>query len=234
MQQPIEEQGSPQRWIFFLLIAGLVAITTLFVISRVFEHSGPEFLNSPYSVKTEPRIIQIGDIRFTIPENMIRSPEQRKDATVDQLDLILLWPDLDGFTLENQVHFSNASSTSRLIFASLSEPEEILSSSERLYTVYSQHFDGDPISGPANLIGFAMSKESGFSGETIYFKPDESEPFVARCVKPVKSTPAFCMRDIMLTEKVQLSYRFRLPLLKQWKKMDKMVKERITGFVHFP
>ncbi|SNY94182.1 hypothetical protein SAMN04515647_4506 [Cohaesibacter sp. ES.047] len=234
MQQPLDEHGSPQRWIFFLLIAGLIAITTLFIVSRLFEYSGPELLNSPYSAKTEPKIILIGDIRFTVPENMIRRPEQREDAMVQQLDLVMLWPELEGFTRDNQVHFSNSGPDSRLIYATLSQPEQILSSSERLYTVYSEHFDGDPISGPARLIGFAMDPKSSFAGETVYFKPDESEPFVARCVQPVKGSPTFCMRDIMLTGKVQLSYRFRLPLLKEWKRMDETIKDRVTGFVHFP
>ena len=230
MQQPLEEPGSPQRWIFFLLIAGLIAITILFVISRIFEYSGPKLLNSHYSVKTGMQNVSIGSARFVVPENTIRHPGQRGKKSLKQLDLIFLWPSLDGFSLDNQVAFSDATKSSRLIFATLSQPEEPISSSERLYSVYSQYFVGDPIEGPADLIGFAMDKTSGFKGETIYFKPDQNEPFVARCIKPVKGSPTFCLRDISLNNNVQLSYRFRLHLLKEWHSLDDAVRTKIQNF----
>ena len=230
MHKLLEEQGSTHRWIFFILIAGLIAISVLFILSRLFRYSGPELLNSPYSVETRARPMDIGSARMMIPENMIRHPEQRKLNQHKKLELIMLWPSLEGFSLSTQVEFSDVSKASRLIFLSLSQPDEPISSSERLYSVYSQHFVGDPVQGPTHLIGFQMAKESGFSGETIYFKPDENEPYVARCIKPVEGTPEFCMRDLILPDDVQLSYRFRKALLKDWREMDQALLDRLVSF----
>ena len=230
MTQPLKDQGSPQSWIFFILIAGLVGITALFMISRIFQYSGPKLLNSPYSVDTSLRRIQIGSAEFVVPENTIRRPEHRDKSQVKMLDLILLWPELKGFSLEDQIAFSDVSELSRIIFVSLSQQTEAIASSDRLYSIYSQHFVGDPIEGPSSLIGFAMAKDSGFAGEVIYFKPDESEPFVARCITPVEQTPTFCIRDIALQNNVQLTYRFRLKLLEEWDALDRNIRSAMEAF----
>ncbi|WP_319485609.1 hypothetical protein [uncultured Cohaesibacter sp.] len=229
--QTPEEQGSAQRWIFFILIAGLIAITFLYVLSRVFEYSGPSLINSPYSFETSPRQITIGERRLSVPENVIRSADQRAANTLKQLDLVFLWPTLEGFSREKQVAFSDATEASSLLFVSLSQPKELLQSSERLFSVYSQFFTGTPIKGPATLIGFEMDKASGFGGETIYFKPEATEPFVARCIASNDKEPAFCMREIALGGSLQVSYRFRPHLLNYWKSLDAALLERLNRFL---
>lgn len=231
MTQPLDEQGSPQRWIFFFLVFGLIGITALFIISRVFQYSGPSLANSPYSVEKRLHAIELGTTRFYIPENTIRHPEQRQGNRFTKLDLIMLWPNLEGFTLDNQVAFHDVSEQSQLIFITLSHQDEVLSSSERLYSVYSQYFVGEPIKAEGSLIGFAMSPDSGFAGETIYFKPDDHTPFAARCITPVEKTPTFCLRDIKLNDTTQLTYRVRLSMLKEWQALDRKVKERVTSFL---
>ena len=231
MAQPLDEQGSPQRWIFFFLVFGLIGITVLFIISRVFQYSGPSLAKSPYSVEKRLHAIGLGATRFYIPENTIRHPEQRQGNHSSQLDLIMLWPNLDGFSLDNQVAFHDVSEKSQLIFVTLSHQSEVLSSSERLYSVYSQYFVGEPIKAAGGLIGFRMAPDSGFAGETVYFKPDDHPPFAARCITPVEKTPTFCLRDIKLNDTIQLTYRFRIAMLKDWQTLDRKVKERITSFI---
>lgn len=220
MSQPFEERSSPQRWIFFLLIAGLVIITALFIVSRLFRYSGPELRNSPFSIETRNRAITIGQTHFQVPENIIRHKSQRQNGPLSRLNLILLWPSLEGFSLKSQMAFSDMSERSRLIYLSLDQPHEPVSSSARLYTIFSEHFRGNPLKGPAGLIGFAMNEKSGYAGEIVYFTPDNADPFVARCVRPVKDNPAFCLRDIKTEAGLQISYRFRPHLLEQWQKLD--------------
>ena len=230
--QTPEEQGSAHRWIFFILIAGLVTITLLFVISRFFEYSGPTLLHNAYSSETSTKKINVSGIDLFVPENVIRTPEQRRAVSLNQLDLIFLWPSLEGYSRQAQVAFSDASEKSNLIFLSISRPEKLLLSSERLYSVYSQFFTGNPIKGPATLIGFAMDEKSGFGGETIYFKPESTEPFVARCIRPEGNEPPFCMREIALGATIQITYRFRPHLLSQWKGLDQQLLARLSGFLN--
>ncbi|WP_316859899.1 hypothetical protein [uncultured Cohaesibacter sp.] len=220
MHSPPKEQGSTQRWIFFILIGGLIAIGILFVLSRFVDYFGPQLIKSPYSTETTEREVEIAGIQFLVPENMIRFEEQRNQYQLKQLDLVMLWPDFIGFNREQQIEFSDTSDQSNLVFVSISQPAEVISSSDRLFTVYSQYFDGKPTKGPATLIGFSMSKDSGFDGETIYFKPDSTEPFVARCIEERDGNPAICMRDIAWGDEIQVSYRFRPHLLKNWQRLD--------------
>lgn len=231
MAQPLDEHGSPQRWIFFFLVFGLIGITILFIISRVFQYSGPALVNSPYSTDKRLLAFELGDTRFYIPENTIRHPEQRNGQRVNKLDLIMLWPGLDGFDLDNQVAFYDVSEKSKLIFVSLSHQDEVLSSSDRLYAVYSQYFVGEPIKAEGGLIGFAMAPQSSFAGERIYFKPDDHNPFAARCITPVEKSPTFCLRDLKLNDTTQLTYRFRRPLLAEWRALDAKIKQRVSAFI---
>nr|WP_321459869.1 hypothetical protein [uncultured Cohaesibacter sp.] len=226
-----EEMGSAQRWIFFILIAGLVAITFLFLLSRIFEYSGPTFFKNPYSEETAPRRIDVGGMNVMVPANVIRTAKQRKTDMLDQLDMVFLWPTLEGFSRKNQVAFSDASEKSKLIFVSISRPDKLLLSSERLFSVYSQFFSGEPIRGPGSLIGFAMDDTAGFGGETIFFKPEAAEPFVARCIESDSTETPFCMREIALGSSIQVTYRFRPHLLQYWKQLDGQILSRLQAFL---
>ena len=232
MAQSLDDQGGPQRWIFIFLIAGLILITTLFVLSGIFRYSGPELLNNPYSAQTRARPVSLVGLSMMVPENTLRDPEGIKSGEpVQKLDLLFLWPDMEGFSLENQLHFSDVGQKSRLVFVTLSRPEEPIATSARLSSIYSQHFTGEPLRGPANLIGFKMDKMSGLSGETIYFTPDQNRPYVIRCIAPLEESPGFCMRDLVLPQGLQLSYRIRKPLLNDWQKLDRAIIDKISSFL---
>lgn len=220
MIQPLEEQSSPQRWLFLMLIAGLVLITAIFLLSRILLYSGPELMNSPYSAETTSRLIELGSSTLKVPENMIRHADQRSNGPKQKLELVFLWPEMKGFNLEDQVAFNNVTDTSRLIFVTLSTPREPMATSDRLHDIYSPHFRGSPIQGANGLIGFEMSRKSGYAGETIFFKPEDSKPFVTRCMKPVEQSASFCIRDLVWQEQIQVSYRFRHHLLTQWSQLD--------------
>lgn len=227
MIQPLEERNSPQRWLFLMLIAGLVLITVIFLLSRLLLYSGPELVNSPYSTETTSRLISVGSVDFRVPENVIRHGDQRKAGSRKKLELVFLWPDMKGFNLQDQVAFNNMTDSSRLIFVTLSVPAMPMATSDRLHDVYSTHFRGSPIQGASGLIGFEMNSESGYAGETIFFKPDDTTPFVARCMKPLQQAAAFCLRDLVWNDNLQISYRFRTPLLSQWPKLDMIIEAKI-------
>ena len=227
MPQPLDERSSPQRWLFILLIAGLILITALFLLSRLFLYSGPELMNSPYSISKAHKFIELGSVRLKVPENIIRHAKQRVSAPQDKLDLVMIWPEMEGFSLGEQVAFNDVSDNSRLIFISLSAPGEPLSTSDRLFSIYSEHFAGDPLDGPAGLIGFEMQEKSGYAGEKIYFKPNEDKPFVARCMTPVQGTAPFCLRDLIGQNGLQISYRIRPHMLDQWASLDDLIMSKV-------
>ncbi|MCT4656556.1 MAG: hypothetical protein N4A65_12165 [Cohaesibacter sp.] len=219
------------------MVAGLIGISILYVASRFFRYSDLLTTQSGYSSDAAPIVINLPTASLAVPGNMIRKEKQKTSKPQAIADLFFLWPKMSGYSHNDQLAFSDTSENSQLIFVRLSSPDEVIISSEQLSAVYSQHFSGSPLKGPEGLMGFAMNEDSGFAGETIYFKPDESPPFVARCFTPQKSTPTLCMRSIKLTGPsadygvAQADYRFRKTLLGQWREMDQAVQTMLNGFL---
>ena len=72
MGNGIDGQGSPQRWIFFLLIAGLIAITILYLTSRLFRYSDSFIFDNPYVSSTELKQFALPGVQVAVPLNMVR------------------------------------------------------------------------------------------------------------------------------------------------------------------
>ncbi len=231
MSNGLQEPTPPHRWIFFILVFGLIGITVLFITSRFFRHSEGLLSHSSYTSDASPIIVNLANNSLQLPQNMVRKDTQRTSEPQASLDLFFHWPDLQGYNLDNQLAFTEISEESKLVFIHLSSPKKHISSSERLYSVYSQHFIGTPIKGPGKLIGFNMNEKSSYAGETVYFKPDENPPYVVRCFQPQAQVPTICLREILLKNGLQASYRFRIGMLENWRELDMTTEQLLNSFV---
>ena len=77
MSNGLKDPTPPHRWIFFMLVFGLIGITTLFIASRFFQHTDTLFGHSAYTSDPAPMSINLDSNKLAIPRNMIRSEEQR-------------------------------------------------------------------------------------------------------------------------------------------------------------
>jgi hypothetical protein len=168
-----------------------------------------------------PVTLEAAGHSFIVPANMLRVAALRGGGRFERVDLVLHWPDLDGYTEKTAADFNSGDPRAPIIYATIGKQLAPLDATARLDTVYARFFSGKPVAGPAGLVGRTLSNDSGFGGEVVYFVPGAPQPFVARC--PATETPempATCLRDINFGGDLTILFRFDRSLLSQWQQME--------------
>lgn len=168
---------------------------------------------------------------MTIPGNMIRFRNERRGGAIDQVDLLLHWPSLEGFTDGRADAFRDAQPSAPLLFLSIRARENALDSTARLDALYSHFFAGPAVPGPMGLVGRPLTADSGYGGEILYFQAGAALPFVARCIADdTPEIPATCIRDVNVGEGLSLLYRFNRKYLGEWPAIDAGLTSLVEGF----
>lgn len=179
-----------------------------------------------------PVALAIGADSLSIPANMIRSAKTRRGGPVERADLALHWPALEGYSDRLADTFKDGSPSAPIVYATIAARDAPLDSTARLDSVYARFFVGKALPGPAGLVGRALSADSGYGGETIYFAASEPRPFVARCLADsTPEVPATCLRDVNFGRSLSLLYRFDRSLLGEWRTLDAGMQKLATGFL---
>lgn len=217
-------------------IAALAAIAAAgFVLDRLLGDYHDGITRAGLTSDARPLTIVVAGTRLTIPANLVRFRASRHDGPADRIDMLLLWPELDGFSEARADAFKSDSPTAPLIFATIGPQTSGLDTDERLSAVYSRFFTGNAVAGPAGLAGRRLSDDSGYRGEIVYFSPEGAAPFAARCLgEATAEMPATCMREVALGKGLALLYRFNLALLQNWQDMDARLRERAAAFLAAP
>ena len=159
--------------------------------------------------------------QLTIPGNMLRDPAVRKGGAVAEADLLLHWPNLEGYSKPLAADFADGSPDAPLIYASIAARTVPLDATELLVGVYQEFFVGDPLPAPDGLTGRQLSPNSGYDGEVVYYGPDGPQQFVARCLaEATPETPATCLRTINIGKNLALLYRFNRDRIGDWQALD--------------
>jgi hypothetical protein len=162
---------------------------------------------------------------------MIRSSRQRYSGPAERVDLLLDWPGLDGYSAETAEDFRNGSPLAPLIYLSIVPTDSPLDSTARLKSVYARFFTGETLTGPSGLVGKALSADSGYRGEEVFWQPHADRPYVARCVaKATPEVPATCIRDVLIAPGLSMQYRFDRFYLGDWQAMDAGLNELASTF----
>lgn len=166
-------------------------------------------------------IVRLGTETLEVPSNTIRFARQRQQGELKRLDLIFLWPELEGLTEKNARAFLGQSEA-HFVFASLSIRPMEQDMSGRLHDIYGRLAEGEPSKGPNGLVLYPFRKGSGYDGEVLAVSPDASsgEQFVMRCETMTDDRPATCMRDTHLGQNLSVTYRFDRALLPYWQSID--------------
>jgi hypothetical protein len=181
--------------------------------------------------KPLPVAISIGGEALVIPANLIRFPEDRRGGLVTAVDLLVLWPNLDGYSEERAEQFRDGSARAPLLYVTITEAETSLDSSARLADVYSRYFAGAPVPGPGYLTGRRMDQESPWRDEIVYFEPRGDEPYVVRCLaEETAEIPATCIREVNIGHGLTMIYRFNRAWLGDWRTMDDRLLRLVGQF----
>ena len=181
--------------------------------------------------KPKPIEIEIGFADLVIPANLIRFPTDRRGGYVTALDLLLLWPDLDGYSDARSKEFRDTSPAAPLIYVTITEADTPIDSTARLSTIYSRDFTGPPMSGPGHLVGRRMAQTSPYRDEIIYYQPRSDDPFVVRCLaEATPEIPATCIREVAIGHGLTMIYRFNYNWLGDWQSMERRLIELVSQF----
>jgi len=179
-----------------------------------------------------PVALVIGAEELSIPANMIRLAKTRAGGPVEQADLAVLWPVLEGYSERSAEAFKEGSPTAPIVYATIAARDTPIDSTGRLDSVYARFFVGKPLPGPDGLVGRQLDADSGYGGEIVYFAPAEPRPFVARCLtESTPEVPATCMRDVNVGRGLSLLYRFNRKMLEDWRVLDAGMRKLAAGFL---
>jgi hypothetical protein len=179
-----------------------------------------------------PVHLLIGGTPLVVPANMIRFAAERQTGASERVDLLLHWPELDGFSEQNAEIFRDIDPTAPLIFLTIIPRDADYGTTGWLDRIYTRYFSDDAWAGPDGLVGVRLAEDSGYAGEELFFQPDAAEPFVTRCTPEGNAEmPSTCMREILLGDTLIARYRFNRTLLGEWERIDPAIRARAEGFL---
>ena len=213
-----------QHW---KVIASIVAaVITLIALAHLgIAWLGGSAIRAGLTSDPTPVTVRIGGETLTVPGNMIRFSDQRSGGNLARLDLAIHWPSLSGYTDKNAVDFDDVSPNAPLLFVTVRPRRSEVDSTTRLISLYSRFFDGSGTRGPAGLVSRNLQPGTGYDSEEIYFQPGSTNPFATRCAKSSGGIiPLTCLRDIHVGKELSISYRFRKPLIIEWRRLDPAIR----------
>lgn len=221
-QPPVIETGFMMK--VFGVFAGLALLSA--VISIAGKMAGAGIAAVGYTQSTAPYEIVIGNNVFSVPANMIRAEEARRDGEAHRLDLYALWPSMAGYSDDARDAFNNRDPARRILFLSIEPRMMSRDMSGRLDAIYRKLIDLPGAAGPAGLRRYAFAAGSGYVDEILMVgeRPGQ-QPFVARCLTgpAAAESLAGCERDVHLGRELSLSYRFPEEILESWAALDAAV-----------
>ncbi len=179
-----------------------------------------------YSDDTKVRGIIIGNNVLAVPANFIRFDKARRDGSTDRLDVYLRYPKMDGYSAAARDDFNNASGRRTILFLTFEEQAMSRDMSGRYAPIYSSLIARPGVPGPAGTMIYDFSEKSGYLNEKLVVaeRPGQ-EPFVARCLAGPSADQSLapCERDVLVGDRLSLTYRFPKEFLAQWPALDAAV-----------
>lgn len=219
------------RPLFFGVIAIVLVAAIGILIDRAVRSYHDSVALAGHSADTRLVRLTVAGAPLEIPANMIRAGRQRRGGAMDRVDMVVTWPELDGYAPATAEVFRDGSPLAPLIYLSLLPADSPLDSDARLDAVYSRYFTGDPVKGPSGLVGRLLTGASGYEGEVVFSSAPGERRFVARCAaKATPEMPATCIRDVIVAPGLSLFYRFNRFYLGDWRAMDEGLRELVATY----
>lgn len=219
--------STTENRLFGWLLSAVVALILLSVVVNIAGHLfGPVIARGGHSDSTQMHEIIIGNNVLSIPANMIRFSQQRRDGVTTRLDLYARWPGLTGYTERDSAIFNLLTAKRQLIFMSIEQRTMSRDMSGRYLPIYAALIEPEGKAAPGNLTVHQFLEDSGYEGEELVLSdPDSGNPkFVARCLADSAAESLnSCERDIQLGRDLQILYRFPRSMLGDWASLDKAV-----------
>jgi hypothetical protein len=221
------------------ILPALVVLAVLgFSSAFLYYYFGPtpaELLGRDPRASTATRRIEaiIGGTRFLIPENYTRYPTQRSGGTQPELSMHALLPDFEPYTPGRESEFSDHAPDAEVIFFELREAHSILPAERRMKEIYSRYLASPaPEKDKTGLDRFAFKADSGYGEQELFTGEDaDGRLMLLICQRSTALVESpNCMRTLLLTQNLALSYRYKRAHLAQWRHIDEKMIGLIKSF----
>lgn len=196
-----------------------------------------------------PVSIEIAGRELHVPAKLIRFARQRNGGSLDQLDLAVLWPSLEGYSGARKADFDNVTASSPVIDLTIRPRQTTTDTAGRLATIYHHFFGSEASDAPDGLVGYTLTPDSGLADEIVYFESGSTRPYAVHCqtgvvtavggARPSATAPSnageiapppLCLREIHAgDDALSVQIRYHRPLLKDWKAMDAALRHLLAA-----
>ena len=234
-----EEFGGPAKrrsgWLIPLAVFFVTACLSALVLAYYFAPAPPGLAQEQPAPTdaTRPVGLSLGTMRLRIPANYILLASARQGGAVNELALIAMLPDLQGYTLGAAQDLTANAPDSRVVNLMLRIVPALLPEQERLERVYMTQVENPKGQlGPYGLRQYAFRADSGYHDQDLFVGTGPAGPMVLLCTKLASDilSPS-CLRDMPLGGGLALSYRFKRAHLSQWRTIDTRIRALMDAFV---
>ncbi len=222
------------------MAARIVVVITLLVcltLALIFAGRwlGARLAMGGFSDSPEILDIFIGQDHLKLPSNAVRTDTQRKTGPAEQIDLVLTWPELEGYSHDNRNRFYDITDAGSLIFVEISQRTMTHDMAGRFNPVYRRLLQPQAIPGPSGLTGYRFRPDSSYRGEVLFVSPSGSNPsFAMRCMETPEIQGAAntdCQNDTEAGQDLTIMTRYSKRLLPQWQAIDTAIKTYIKQHI---
>jgi hypothetical protein len=162
-------------------------------------------------------MISIGAQRYVMPAALLADPNQRRDGFAERMDFTLALP------LGENGQLSEVAIT-------IMPRGRTRTSAALLDSVYLHQFAPTQLSGVRGLVGKPLELDAGTTGETVWYDPLTTNPFVAKCMTPVAMTlgDRTCLRVLALSDRNTAIVAFDPVVLDNWRGFDAGIEAALS------
>jgi hypothetical protein len=239
MSHASEEFAGPAKrrsgWVIPLTVFFVTACLSALVLAYYFAPAPPGLAQEQPAPTDANRPIELalGFTHLRIPANYILLASARRGGVMNELALIALLPDFQGYTLGAAQDLTANAPDSRIINLMLKSDQTLLPEGERLDRIYMAQVENPKGQvGPYGLRQYAFRADSGYHDQDLFVGTGSQGPIVLLCTKLASDIPSpNCLRDLPLRTGLALSYRFKRAQLSQWRTMDTRIQALLDAFV---
>jgi len=221
-------------WLIPLAVFFVTACLSALVLAYYFAPARPGRADEEPAPTDATRVISlsVGSQELRIPANYILMAGARRGGPMEEIALIAMLPDLQGYTLGAAPDLTSNAPDSRVVRIVLKSGNPVLPEQERIERIYLPQVEdmkGKP--GPFGLRQYVFRADSGYHDQDLFVGATDAGPMALLCVKiaPDAASPS-CMRDLPIGDALSLSYRFKRAHLGEWHKIDTSLRARLAEF----
>ena len=230
--------------------ARILFITLVLAGGFLYYYFGPRVediqgTNPRASAQSRPIPITVGIDTFSIPENYTVFAKSRRGGVQEKVELYAALPGFDGYSLPRQLDFEGNDANSPIVHFSIYDPDKMAAAIdghkldekfterekfERVYLPHLSNPKGDAARYGLMHYKFDDSWEDPDEDLFVHGQSDGSL-VVFRCIQNVPTMPSpWCRRDVLLSDTLGVSYRFKRDRLSSWRDIDKGVMSLVNRF----